>query len=267
MSVGVGGAHAGNAGSNGAAAAPSAGTTGVAGLAGSAAGAAAGGGGAASGGGGGVPAAGGEDAAGAGGAVDLSEYECDAYPLGECLDGASGESYACCPLVGNARCLTGFRTSDGDDFRCGNNSCACDAEVFYTACYGTRNQCQTKDCETVWQHRHVHQGEYPGAAFNPYSGQISLDSPGCGTIGIGVDNHRVGSFLVNGIDDCWRRGTTVTSQFLLDGASDTLGLETAAQTTPPFQGFAARLELDVHRVSWTNDSLSFDVTWRAVACQ
>lgn len=263
---------AGGAGGRGVAVAANAGSANTAGMAvavGGSASAGTAGDGASAGVGGTLSAgAAGDGAGGEGGTIDLTDYACEAYSLGQCLDGSASQSYACCPLVGDAPCLTGFRASNGADFRCGNASCYCEEQAFYESCYGNGSPCrEPPDCKTVWQHQHVYQGEHPGAGFNDYSSQISLDSHGCGTIGIGLDNHRVGTFIVNGLDDCWRRGTTVTSQMLIGIESGTFELETSPQTTPPFQAFAGRLELDIYQVSWDTDSLSFDVTWRAVACQ
>lgn len=271
--AGTGGAPAGSAGAGpgqGVAAAPNAGSANAAGMASAA-------GGSASGGAAGVSSAGvggsmstgaaGDGAGGEGGTIDLTDYACGAYSLSECLDGSASQSYACCPLIGNAPCLTGFRASNGDDFRCGKASCYCEEQAFYKSCYGQGSPCrEPPNCATVWQHKHVYSGEHPGAGFNDYMTQISLDSTGCGGIGIGLDNHRVGTFIVNGLDDCWRRGTTVKSQMLIGIESGSLEFETTPQVTPPFQAFAGRLELDVYQVSWDTDSLSFDVTWRAVAC-
>lgn len=210
----------------------------------------------------------GEGAGGEGGTVDLADYACEMYSLGECLDGSQSQSYACCPLEGDAPCLTGFRASNGTDARCGKASCYCEEQAFDKACYGVGSPCrEPPQCRTVWQHKHVYQGEHPGAGFNDYTAQISVDSSNCGGIGIGLDNHRVGTFIVNGLDDCWRRGTTITSQMLIGGVTDSFEFETDPQNTPPFQAFAGRLEIDVLRVAWDADSLLFDVTWRAVACQ
>lgn len=282
--AGTGGVPTGNAGSQGAGAAPLGGATSTGGSAGNAGAGttSAGAGGSVSAGGdgttnvgaGGVAPGGaavGDDAAsgagGEGGAIDLAEYACEAYPLGECLDGASNESYACCPLAGDAPCVTGFRTSNGDDFRCGSDSCLCQSENFDASCFGSTNPCrQEPNCETVWQYRHVYQGEHPGAAFNPYYAQIDLLTPNCGTIGIVLDNHRVGSFTVYGLTECWRQGTQVTSKLELDGEHGTLELLAPPKTAPPFAASGARLEIDVYRVSWDDDSLLFDVSWRAVAC-
>lgn len=282
--AGAGGVPVGNAGSPGLGAAPSGGSESTGGSAGSAAGGIgnAGAGGTTSAGAGGMSAgeggdatggnaAGGAGAGGEGGALDLTEYGCETYQLGECVDGvSSGASYACCPLAGDAPCVTGFRTSRGDDFRCGNDSCLCESRDFDTSCYGSNNRCLEKPvCETIWQYRHVYQGEHPNAGFNPYYAQITLIPPQCGSIGGLLDNHRVGSFSIYALDECWRLGTKVTSQLLIDGESGTLELFAPPMVTPPFgtrAGYANRLELDVHRVSWDEDSLLIDVTWRAVAC-
>lgn len=273
--AGTGGRATGHAGSTGATGAPSAGSVSTDGTAGTLAG------GSASGGAGGVAAGAGgtantgsitmAGAAGEGGeagSVDLDDYACEMYSLGECLDGSQSQSYACCPLEGDAPCLTGMRSTNGTDARCGKASCYCEEQAFYKSCYGHGSPCyEPPNCRVVWQHKHVYQGEHPGAGFNDYASQISLDSVNCGGIGIGLDNHRVGTFIVNGLDDCWRRGTTVKSQMLIGTADGTFELETDPQTTPPFQAFAGRLEADVLRIAWDTDSLLFDVTWRAVACQ
>ena len=274
---GTGNATAGTSSASAAgegAAATNAGSTGTAGITGTPAGGTTGvgaggitsAGGVASSGGTNAGTAGGEGGEGA--TVDLSDYACEQYSLGECLDGSQSQSYACCPLEGDAACLTGFRASNGSDYRCGKASCYCEEQAFDKACYGVGSPCrEPPQCRTVWQHKHVYQGEHPGAGFNDYSAQISVDSFACGTIGTGLENHRVGTFIVNGLDDCWRRGTTVTSQMLIGGVTDTFEFETDPQTTPPFQAFAGRLEVDVLRIAWDADSLLFDVTWRAVACQ
>ena len=277
---GTGNATAGTSSASAAgegAAATNAGSTGTAGITGTPAGGTTGvgaggitsAGGVASSGGTNAGTAGGEGGEGGEGAtVDLSDYACEQYSLGECLDGSQSQSYACCPLEGDAACLTGFRASNGSDYRCGKASCYCEEQAFDKACYGVGSPCrEPPQCRTVWQHKHVYQGEHPGAGLNDYSAQISVDSFACGTLGTGLENHRVGTFIVNGLDDCWRRGTTVTSQMLIGGVTDTFEFETDPQTTPPFQAFAGRLEVDVLRIAWDADSLLFDVTWRAVACQ
>lgn len=228
--------------------------------------------GATSGGAGGTSAGTGGDALGAGGeggAIDLSEYSCESYPVGTCLDGSTHESYSCCPPEGDAPCVTGLRKSTGEDFSCDEDSCQCATEAFQMACYGNGSPCvQKPKCETVWQYEHIYQGEHPGAAFNLYDAQITLIAPGgCGSIGAGLQNHRVGSSMVLPIPECWKPGITLTSQVLLGGESENLELRAQPKAVPAFEQSGARLELDVYRVSWDEDSLMFNVSWRAVACQ
>ncbi len=280
--AGTEGAPASHGGSQNVAGSPPGGSTSAAGAGGSAGAMSAGGGesttagtsGATSGGAGGTStdSDGGAESGGAGGeggAIDLSDYSCESYPVGECLDGSTHESYACCPPESGAPCVTGLRKSTGEDFRCDKDSCQCAAEAFHMACYGNGSPClQKPTCETIWQYEHIYQGEHPGAAFNLYDAQITLIAPGgCGSIGASLQNHRVGSSMVLPIPECWKPGITLTSQVLLGGESDILELRAQPKALPAFEQSGARLELDVYRVSWDEDSLMFNASWRAVACQ